>query len=247
MRLSFALSLACLFSVGCIADLREHEVFEKTVPLAAAGTFHLENTNGTLKVGTWDRPEVKIHATKNAVRPSEIEIRVVASPQDVEVRTVLPHTIHLSFERAPSVNYEVQVPASAGIDLETVNGKVEVTDPGGRLKLSSVNGTINVRGARGEVRTSTTNGTVKIACAQVNPEGIYELSTINGKVELDIPGNTRGHFEGSTVNGWIETDFPLEITRKLLSHRLSGQLGEGGATFRLSAVNGLLAIRKTLN
>jgi DUF4097 and DUF4098 domain-containing protein YvlB len=219
------------------------ETFEKTVPLSPNGTFHLENVNGDLRVEAWDKNEVEIVAKKSG-DVSEIKIDVTAEPDEVKVRTKFPHHTFVLFRRNTKVDYTVHVPALARLDLDTVNGLVDVDDSAGRLHIDTVNAVINVRHARGEVRASSVNGAINVACSHVVSDGTYEFDTTNGKIHLTLPPNVSGDFRGSTVNGWIETDFPLSVSGKFLMHDLSGHLGDGGPTFKLSAVNGLLSIRK---
>jgi DUF4097 and DUF4098 domain-containing protein YvlB len=240
-------ALLALSTVACVVPREsEHystERFEKTVPLTPKGTFRLQNVNGDLRVEAWDKNEVEIVAKKSG-RVSEIAIEVTERPDEVDVQTRFPHHTFVLFRRNTKVDYSIRVPALARLDLDTVNGIVDIDDPAGRTRVNTVNAVINVRRARGEVRAQSVNGAVTVACAHVVPDGTYEFETTNGKVHLTLPANVSGEFRGSTVNGWIETDFPLEVSGKFLMHDLSGHIGEGGPSFRLSAVNGMLAIKK---
>jgi DUF4097 and DUF4098 domain-containing protein YvlB len=236
---------ACLSLAACQELPVEREEFQKTIPLAGDGSFRLENVNGRVDLDTWDQPQVDLHAVKKAHRPQDIEIRVSSSPRSVEVRTVDTRSSRLLFGSRSSVDYTIHVPKGVRLDLDDVNGTAEIKDPSGRVSVSTVNGRIVVQDARGEVRATTTNGTVKVTCSRVDPQGDYDLTTTNGKVEVVVPGNVNARFEGRTVNGWIETDLPLAVSGQLLNRRLNGQLGEGGASFKLSTVNGSLAVRKS--
>src|SRR5260370_22538820 len=44
------------------------DVFDRTVPLQAGGSFELQNVNGSVEITGWDRNEVQIHAVKSAKR-----------------------------------------------------------------------------------------------------------------------------------------------------------------------------------
>jgi hypothetical protein len=62
-----------------------------TYPLTSAGKFIVEDANGTITIGSWDRNEVGIIATKQAESQADLDaIRIDIKPESdsIEVRTV---------------------------------------------------------------------------------------------------------------------------------------------------------------
>ena len=81
---------ALLSAVVCAAPaFAADQAFEKTVPLAAIGTLHLENLNGSVEVRGWDRNEVEIRAVKTARQSpadlNDVSIDVNATPGRVNI------------------------------------------------------------------------------------------------------------------------------------------------------------------
>jgi DUF4097 and DUF4098 domain-containing protein YvlB len=94
----------------------------------------------------------------------------------------------------------------------------------------------------GETDISTTNGSIKARYTEVF-HGEYHFSTTNGSVTLDLPSSAGGELDAKTVNGSITTDFPAKVKR-LSKRHLRGEFGGGGASFKVSTVNGSVKIRE---
>ena len=69
-----------------------------------------------------------------------------------------------------------------------------------------------------------------------------KLKSVNGSVELGLPGSPNADVKASTVNGGIKSDFPLTVQGSFVGHNLSGTLGSGGTRIELSNVNGSIHI-----
>ena len=243
-----ALALAVVsLTTSCFIEevaMASRETIEETRPFDPGGTFRLENVNGTVTIDTWDEKRVRITAEKaaNSERALEaIEIDIDGEDDWVEVKTHLPRG-RLFFGSGGKVDYRITLPTRAQIQVETVNGKLNVTGIKGQVRASTVNGSVEVGEVSGEIETSTVNGSIKATYQDVDPDGRHRFSTTNGSVTLYLPMHASGDFEARTVNGSIKTDFPLEVTGKFGHRRLRGQLGEGRGTFDISTVNGSVRI-----
>jgi len=69
------------------------------------------------------------------------------------------------------------------------------------------------------------------------------VSTTNGGVKLAVPSNYSAHFETATVNGGLKTDFPSAPSRS--TKEMSFDVGQGGATIRVSTTNGGVTIKRS--
>jgi DUF4097 and DUF4098 domain-containing protein YvlB len=239
--------LPCLLSACFLGEhtmaARDH--FEETVDFTPGGTFRLDNVNGEVVIETWERSEVRIEAEKAAASERtlrEIQIQIDRLGDQVEVRTRFPRRRSF-FGRMGKVDYRIRVPAEARVDVETVNGKLQVEGIRGRVKASTVNGSIEIEDVAGEAEVATVNGSIRARYLEVDPDGRNRFSTTNGSVRLRLPPDVSGDFEARTVNGSIQTDFPLEVSGKL-GRRLRGRLGEGRGSFEISTVNGSVRIEK---
>ena len=225
------------------AQAKVREAFEQTIPFEATGHFSIDNVNGSITIETWNDGSVQIKAEKVADSEEslrDIEIEVSGSGDRVSVRTHLPKGRR---GESRAVEYHIMLPATANVDVETVNGRVEVIGVQGRLDASTVNGSVEVEGIGAQADVSTTNGSIK---AHYNDavDGTHKFSTTNGSVTLYLPDGASGELDASTVNGSITTDFPATVNR-MSKRRLKGSFGGGGGSlFEISTVNGSVKIRK---
>jgi DUF4097 and DUF4098 domain-containing protein YvlB len=106
---------------------------------------------------------------------------------------------------------------------------------------------VSLRDTAGEVKASSTNGAVRVSYAALPASGSHRYSTTNGAVHVSLPSSASGRFTAETVNGRIRTDFPLEVHKARWggSSSLEGTLGNGGASFHFSTVNGSIEIEKS--
>ncbi len=71
-----------------------------------------------------------------------------------------------------------------------------------------------------------------------------DVSTTNGGVKLGVPSNYSAHFETGTVNGSVRVDFPTTVQGRV-SKDLSFDVGQGGATIKVTTTNGGVKITRS--
>ncbi len=98
--------------------------------------------------------------------------------------------------RYSGVDFEITVPTTVDIEVNTSNGRIEVSDVIGILELDTSNGAIEVSDAVGEVNASTSNGTITVDTF----EGVLDLGTSNGRIEME---SVVGVVDARTSNGRI--------------------------------------------
>lgn len=238
------LLVSIMFVTAAVASVREE--FHKTYPLTAGGSFAIKNVNGTVKISTWDRNEVEVVATKTASSDEKLKnctIDVFATSSRVEVKT--KYVSNWMNTNPATVEYRINVPKGTRIDkAETVNGDVDISDTGSEVRASTVNGSVHAYGASGDLKISTVNGSVHATLARTD-HSVY-MDSVNGSVELTIPGNADATIEASTVNGNVSNGFGMSVDRPKYGPgaKLHGTLGNGRANIKLSSVNGSVDIRK---
>lgn len=247
-----------LTTTAALAE-RVEETFDRTLAFRSGDRLVVDNENGSVTIGSWDRDEVRIEATKYAdgsrdsVRAvlAAIEIQVTSSAGVVEVRTITPRRSDSGFwswisgnDGNRGVTYSITVPRSANLDVETINGRVVVERVSGEMNLESTNGRIEVRDGAGRVNASTTNGRIYAELRSVAPGGM-RFSTTNGGVEVALPDTVAADLDVSTTNGSIKTDFPITVSGTFSKNRLSGDLNGGGEPIRIRTTNGSVRISRT--
>jgi DUF4097 and DUF4098 domain-containing protein YvlB len=231
------------------------EEFHQTYPLAADGRVSLENLNGSVHIGVWDRNEVEVYATKRAYRRerlAEATIDIMATADTIRIRTRYPerNQTFTDDERGRQnnpavVDYKLTVPRKARLQtVELINGSLDVAGVEGDVSASSVNGALSAEGLMGEAKLSTVNGKLEARFTSLDATKPISLGSVNGSVVLVIPSDANAELRASTVHGEINNDFGLSVEHgEYVGHELYGQLGTGGPRIKLGNVNGAISIK----
>lgn len=218
------------------ADARED--FEEVVPFNPGGSFHIENSNGSIEIQTWNEGSVRIQAEKRARREShleDIEIEVSGSGDEVRVET-----IHHRKRGGGKVSYVVMIPVEANVEARTANGSVTITGVHGKVDARSTNGAVKVEDVAGAIEARTTNGSIR-ADYQRFDEGEHRFKSTNGSIRVYLPSDAGAKLDAKTVNGSIEMDFPIQIERSS-RRQLRGTFGTASADLAVETVNGSVKI-----
>lgn len=233
----------------------ESETIEKTFQLSKGGRVSVSNVNGAIEVEAWDRDEVRLVAVKTAETREALEsvdIRIDSEPDFLNIRADYKNRVwregdNRSKDRV-NVSFKLQVPQNAVLDeIGTVNGSITITGFTNRVRASAVNGTVRGVNLSGAVSLSTVNGEVLADFDRLEGKGRINLETVNGKIVLLVPSNSDAVLRADTLNGNITNDVGLSVRKSgFIGRNLSGKIGNGTVSVRLSNVNGSIAItRKT--
>ncbi|HEX3108454.1 MAG TPA: DUF4097 family beta strand repeat-containing protein [Thermoanaerobaculia bacterium] len=252
------LVIAALLTLAAAALHAEtlSQTIDKTFDVRPGATFALDNVNGHVNVTSWDQPRVRVHAVKTVSRADDPKgalnaLQVQITPRDggISVHTVYPSHGSVGFLdfltgnwADAKVEYDITVPRSMSLDVETTNGAVEVTAVSGMLKVETTNGHIRLDRCAGNVDATTTNGRVTAELLSVDRTRSNRLSTTNGKIVLTVPSSLAAEIDASTTNGGIESEIAV-TTHSMGRHSLRGTINGGGADLRLRTTNGSIEIR----
>lgn len=218
---------------------------------AKSGKLTLENVNGSVEIGTWDKNEIRVEAEKSAATDEElklIELTVDLSEADAAIKVRLPNRPSGWFGNKgirAAVKFKVTVPASARLEkISVVNAGVTIDGVHGAVNASSVNGAVRARRLGGDARLSTVNGSVNAEFEQVAAHQKLSFSTVNGGLLIRLPKDTGAELKASVVNGRVSCTFPLELNGKISSKNISGRIGDGRASLEARSVNGGVRIEQ---
>jgi DUF4097 and DUF4098 domain-containing protein YvlB len=222
----------------------------RTYTLSETALIEVANTNGRIFVEGTDgttfdvKAEISAKAgTEEAARDllKQIEIREEQGTGRVRLETRYPKGLGRS---SVEVKYTLRVPRGAKVDVETVNGGIELVQLIGQVRATTTNGGVRGRDLSGAVTAASTNGGLDIAMSGVAADGL-SLETTNGGIELRLPDQAKGTVSVRCVNGGISvTDLPIEKT-ETSRRRLEGTLNGGGPAIRIETVNGGIRIRRS--
>jgi len=161
-------------------------------------------------------------------------------------------------------NVVIQVPMNTSLDLRTVNGRIGVTGLNGDLDVGSTNSSIDLKDVSGAVSASTVNGTVVVNMTRVTPDKPMSFSTLNGRIDVTIPADTKARLRLKTTNGAIYSDFDVKMEpdnskpivedargqggkyriRMDRSNGAYGSINGGGPEYSFQTMNGTILIHK---
>jgi len=255
-RLPIVWALAAgLLLAGALTATTLEETFDQTFAFAPGDLLELDNTNGNVYIEAWDRQEIHILATKKVKSSSsekaealmqDLQIEVEPSSGRIRVDTGFPSNKGRWFSSgsSSSVRYEIKIPASADLDVSTVNGNVTIGNISGNLELGTTNGNVSVAESGGRLNVRTTNGSINAELSEIAMGEDMVFRTTNGGITLSIPAETQANLTARTTNGSIETDFPITVQGTFSRNRLEGELNGGGGSIELRTTNGSIHIEE---
>ncbi|UCF41340.1 MAG: DUF4097 family beta strand repeat protein [Gemmatimonadota bacterium] len=251
--------LATLGAVAMPASLMAQD-FEWSGRLATGMAVEVKGINGDIEALPASGNQVEVTAVKREGRrgyAEEVTFEVVEHDGGITICAMYPSEPgkrenecregghgHMSVhDNDTEVDFTVRVPAGVDLVARTVNGNVDTGAMGGDVWAFTVNGSIEITAA-GYAHANTVNGSIRAHMGRSDWQGDLEFQTVNGSITVELPADLSARVEASTVNGDMQTDFPLTIQGRWGPRRLSGTIGEGGRTLRLSTVNGGISLQR---
>jgi len=223
------------------------DTFEKAYSLEGVSRVRVENVNGAIAVHSWDRNYVRVTATKTG-SPASLEhtiIRVTQPGDEIRVETISTRKHHLFFflfssERLARVEYELLLPATTPIKVETVNGSISIAARKGEIRAETVNGGIEMRDVDADVHAETVNGKIFVS-QQTSRE--TRLETVNGSISAEFPADASLRYQLETINGSMEVGERRSHAHALGMKSFEGEVNGGRTLFKASSVNGSIRVR----
>jgi hypothetical protein len=169
--------------------------------------------------------------------------------------------IHSSVGRAHDLL--VRVPFATSLKLECMNGgDIKVDHVSGDIELQNLNGAVTATGVSGSVIAHSLNGRVLVTMEKVTADKPMSFSSLNGDVDVTLPGDTRGTVRMKTDHGEIFSDFDIKVNpssqapvvedgrnkggkyRVKVDGTTSGSMNGGGPDLTFKTFNGNIFIRK---
>jgi len=231
--------------------------FTSKQQIGAGGTIRLQNVNGSIDVDASDNGTTTVSAVKSWRRGDPADVRILVEPSSNGVTVCAlwsdekncsdhgSRSYHGDRHNDVSVRFTVHVAKGVKVDLNTVNGSVDVRGATASVDAETVNGRVEIATQGGPVNIRTVNGNVRATIEHLlDSAEPLELSTTNGSVELEASGDLNADVDAATTNGGIESDFPLTISKGLIGKHIHGTIGKGGRRVELHTTNGSVRLKK---
>ena len=154
---------------------------------------------------------------------------------------------------------KIKVPAQFNLKLNTVNnGEITVKNVSGEIEVENVNKGINLKDISGSVSANTVNGSVIVDFNKITPGVPMAFTTLNGKIDITLPPDTKATLKIKSDQGEIYSDFDMNTIQlkdqkkstengyyKLKTENwVEGTINGGGPQFLMKNMNGNIYIRK---
>lgn len=230
-------------------DIRE----EMTIPLSnpgQPGKLECRLVNGSIKITGYAGNEVQVIATQPMKKISVVT--ETDDPEKAGMKKITSNSFNITAEENENVveihsqsilstiNLEIMVPENFDLEVGTVNnGDLLVENVEGKLEVSNVNGSVTLTNVSGSVVTNTVNGKVKVTMNRVDAGTPMSFVTLNGDVDVTIPGSVKATAKMNSATGDIYTDFDVDFEQK----RMKADQSEGQDVYKISIdeyVSGML-------
>jgi hypothetical protein len=233
---------------GSNGDRARHcDIREQTLP--AIGSLSVDSSpNGGTTVKGWLRNDVLVRARIEASADTQSAADLMAGQVSIDtsggqVRASGPQSANNS---GWSASYEIFVPQTTDLTLNTINGGLTISDVRGQIRFNVTNGGVHLKRVAGDVGGATVNGGVQVELAGPFWEGRQlEVSSHNGGVTLTVPSEYSAHIKAETSSGRIQSDFPITVVGNVTPRNLEFDLGSGGSLIHVSTTNGGVNLKRT--
>lgn len=255
---AFALCLAIgSLLVGCSGDptgpamqndqLAE-AVFAYRIDAGQVSHLRVDNVNGALSLsGAAGADSVTIEGVRRVGSSSlqdaeahlvEVQVEVETRADTIIVRTIQPEQ---AGGRDYAVDYEIVLPERLAVVVSHTNGDVAIEATAGNVSIDLNNGTVTLQEVAGNVFVDHVNGSVQCQ-ATLQQDGIVDLETVTGDIELRLPTNTSAELTAIVGVGSISTSNLELIDVQSTDTSLAARLSAGRGEISLSAGIGTIAI-----
>lgn len=268
MRRATLAALAAAILMTPFAAAQEGQGERFTVPLTNPGRpvrleVGLVSGGITVEAGGGNQVVVEARARDDDRRPGKPEARggmrrIPLSGFRLSIEEK-DNVVEIGSSPSVAVFLTVKVPEQTSVKLSTVNdGDIVVSGVRGDHEISNVNGEIQAR-VGGSLVAHTINGEVKVVLSAVAPGKAMAFSSLNGDVDVTLPGGTKADLRMESENGEIYTDFdvvtrqraaPAQTERQGGRYKLTveravfGTINGGGPEMHFKTFNGNVHLRR---
>lgn len=173
------------------------------------------------------------------------------------------NTVHIHSNSGRGGDLVVRVPYDTSLKLKCLNGgDITVHHVSGDLELENLNGAVTASNVSGSILAHSLNGRVMVSMDKVTGGKPMSFSSLNGDVDVTLPGDTRATVKMKTDNGDIYSDFEVKLSptsslpvvedgrakggkyKVKIDKTTVGAINGGGPDFDFKTFNGNIYIRK---
>lgn len=247
---SILTSSACVMAVVDHNQYSPVEKYEEIIPFEPDGELALVNFDGDIEITGWDQWEVDIYAKKHLETPRGGRLQFLWEKRTVPQINVENYGNGVKIStRAPSqsgalVDYFINLPRSIHIkDITAREGRIFISGIYGSIRAELAGGDIEVENFSGSLTALVTLGSITAGLYDLREEDDILLNCREGDITVFLQEEVQASVYAEAPNGTIIDEFQLEKENGGL---IDSRIGEGGASVRITALNGNIQIKKNI-
>jgi hypothetical protein len=137
----------------------------------------------------------------------------------------------------------IDAPIESNISARVRHAGMEIENVRGRIDVSAEHGPLSLRDVGGDVRARSQHGPLSVSLSGTRWQGTgLDAVAAHGPMTLRVPRAFNAELEIGAEHGPMNSDFPLTLTRFDRS-RIQTTLGSGGPRIRALAQHGPMSLR----
>lgn len=185
--------------------------FAQQVPVGPQDLVKVSNIAGSVTITTWDRPEVGVQGETDA-GVERVDVRQVAG--GVEIRVIVADR---DTWKDVGARLQIQMPASAQLEVTTVSASLAASGVRGRSRLKSVSGNIRTDMPGADLDVKTVSGNMELTGS--GAPGRVRASSVSGDM---IMSRIAGEVDARSTSG--NMDVAVEAAKDVRIHGVSGDI-----------------------
>lgn len=243
------MAVGLLAGPSVLAAQKETETVNRTVPFPDKGVLKLRNFSGPVRItGTTGR-DVVIKAVRRAERDRldriKLEITTSGSTVSIDANKRDSNWRDRENNNVVETEFEIQVPASAELDVDVFESDVTIGGVTGEQTLETFSGNLVVTAAKGAIDAKTFSGAIEIDLAAAGNAPDVSAETFSGRIRTRVADGAKGAVRFTSFSGSFDSDVPLTM-RSTNRRRVTADLpgGSGGTTLRFHTFSGNVRVTK---
>ena len=249
-----------------LAAAAHADTWNKRYTVSGVPSLYVKAGDGNLRVSSSDAAEITVRVTTEGYKlgPNDVTIEESQSGNDVRVEVRVPHwdsfCIGYCHRR---IDLDISVPRHATLDLNTSDGKIEVTRVAGNLHLrtsdghmelhdldgslvaSSGDGHIDADGRFDGLDVSSGDGHIEVEARRGSRiASTWRMRSGDGSVTLRLAEDIGADLDATTGDGHVTVDFPITTEGRMRQSRIRGKLNGGGGAVELHTGDGSIHVAR---
>ncbi len=246
-----------------VIKINAHKIARDEADLSNT-TINIHDADGSISIITKHQKKLSLSRSKHVsvhytlIIPSQTQIKVETVSGNIDAREIG------GFLETRSISGEIKiVGAYNGVKSKSISGNIYLEEVAGNIDQRTTSGEIIVERIKGAFEADTVSGDIDLKAVSfankvevvsiagniklhgdLNPTGIYELTSHSGYIRLDIPKGSNFELQTKTFSGELYFDFELKIFGEVKRQKFQGIAGKGGASLILSSFSGDIRIDK---